>query len=146
MSKTTIEKKGITKFEVLTAYIEKLEGDDSAFSKPEEHAGTKGAPFVLPHPVYSDVVHGFMRDLHDFSKSHPEYDTKNYYEIVKDAGIKDLKNADVEKMDEKIVVNTLFYIVRQERFCDGLILSCIKDGSIQRLLTRLKTIDEEFKA
>jgi 3-oxoacyl-[acyl-carrier-protein] synthase III len=42
------------------------------------------------------------------------------------------KIADVANMDAKTVIALLIGAVRAERFCDGALLSFLKDGSITR--------------
>ena len=59
-------------------------------------------------------------------------------------GIKHVEDAaDNQKLDDKAIMAVLTCIVRQERFCDGLILSCLENGTIQNLLKRLKDFDEQ---
>ena len=41
-------------------------------------------------------------------------------------------------LDANAVLAMLMGIIRMERFCDGLILSCLKEGKIQKLLQRLR--------
>ena len=133
----------LPKFKILTDYIEKLEGDEYGYIHAEEgHAGTMDDPVPMPFPHYSDTVQQFIKDIHEFSYIHQEYDFANYLQVLEDAGIKDPECKDDEKPDAKLTLAKLFYIVRQERFCDGLILEHLKSGNLQRLLKRLKKIDE----
>lgn len=57
-----------------------------------------------------------------------------------------MQEADVSKLDARCVLAMIMCAIRAERFCDGALLSCLADGTIQRCLERLKKIDEAPEA
>ena len=56
-------------------------------------------------------------------------------------GLSNIETTDIDKLNAEAIMALLMWVVRGERFCDGLILSHLKEGRIQALLQRLKTID-----
>ncbi len=131
-----------SKYSDLISLLDELEsseyGEIHPVEIPEEpHKG----PGLMPYIIYSEAVHKLIHLVHDFSDAHPKYDLKNYLEITKNAGIGNIHNIKPEEMDEKTVMAALMGIVRQEKFCDGLILSCLEEGLVQRILTRLKDFE-----
>ena len=101
------------------------------------------------HPVYGNRKPKAQRGNFSGIANHygvgghvnPEYNLKNYIEILKNHNIKSIEEIKAESLDAGTALAALMCIVRQERFCDGLILSCLKNGKIQSLLIRLKNID-----
>ncbi len=47
------------------------------------------------------------------------------------------------RMDDKCLMALFMALVRGERFCDGLILTAIREGSVQRWLKRLREVVSE---
>ncbi len=73
-------------------------------------------------------------------------DGQNYDEVIyKATGLdchEDLSKADVSKIDGNIILYMIFSMVRGERFSDGLFGRYVENGTIDRMLTRLKAIDQ----
>ena len=53
-----------------------------------------------------------------------------------------MEDADVSNMDIQGVLALLMGMVRGERFCDGTILSMLKNGTVIKWLERIKDIVE----
>ena len=132
-----------SKYTGLTDILEELKDDNyGEIHRSEGHKGTKEDPIPMPFIVYSETVHKLIKVVYDFDKENPDYDLKNYLETMEKNGIKNIDEIEPDKLDAKVVMAALMGIVRQERFCDGLILSCLENGTVQKLLQRLKDIDE----
>lgn len=132
-----------TKFTKLTALLDELEGDEyGTIHRSEGHKGTIDDPIRWPYITYSEAVHKLIKAVYDFDEKNPDYNLKNYLETTEKAGIKNIDEVNPEKLDSYQTMAALMGIVRQERFCDGLILSCLENGVVQKLLLRLKDIDD----
>ena len=131
-------------FASLTSHLEKLRNVDFGHIHSEMgHKGTMDDPIPMPYPVYTEPVNQFIKAVYEFDDKNPKYNLKNYMEIMEKKGIQSIDNLKAEELDEEAALAVLMCIVRQERFCDGLILSNLENGTIQNLLQRLKRIDEE---
>ena len=133
-----------SKFSSLTRLLDDLEGDEyGTVHISEGHKGTAEDPHEMPYILYSETAHNLIKATYEFARNNPEYDLLNYTETLEANGITDIDGVNPEGMDAKLVLSILVGIVRGERFCDGLILSNLKNGTIQKLLIRLKEIDAE---
>lgn len=137
-----------SKFKVLTKYIGKL-SDREYFGDwvfDCENDGSPEHPKQMPFVKYDELVNMFVEEFYQFSQSYPEYKLMNYRSILEDYGIKSnsgvLKDADVELLDAQCILAMIMYIIRFERFGDGLLLKFLKEGIILKWLRRLKTIDD----
>ena len=135
--------KGNSIFEGLTNLLKDLKGDEyGIIHHSEGHKGTMDDPIPMPYIAYSETVLKLIDAVYEFDKAHPEYDLKNYMEIMEKNGIKNMDEIRPEEYDAHVVMAVLMGIVRQEKFCDGAILSRLKNGMVQKLLQRLNNIDE----
>lgn len=131
------------RFDSLTCFLEKFEGDEFGnWIFDREHKGTKDDPIHMPFPHYTDVVFEFIKAVHTFSDDYPEYNLKQYLDLMKKRGLRSINSVDIESLDIEGVLLLLMWVVRGERFCDGLILGGLKEGRIQALLYRLKELGE----
>ena len=122
------------KFDSLTCYLDKFETDEIG----KWSYGDKNS---FPFPAYTELIHEFIKDVHDFCENNPEYDLWHYRDKMKSYGLKSDKSADISSLDVEAVLTLIMWVVRGERFCDGLILSSIKEGRMQAMLRRLKELD-----
>lgn len=128
------------KFDQLTWFLPILEDDRFGhWGNPPAKDGI----LHMPYPVYTDAVKKLIQAIYDFIEEHPEYNLRNYLEIMNEYGLSGKTNINTEVLDEKATLALLVGIIRQERFCDGLILSNLKEGMVQNLLLRLKQIDDQ---
>ena len=133
----------MTKFDELLKLEEALNGDKfGEWVHDTKHKGTKNDPIHLPFPNYNEAVIKFMDAVHNFVENNPDYNLYEYQQILENRGYKniDIKTIDVSAMDDKCLMALFVYLVRGERFCDGLILSALEAGAVQRWLKRLKEI------
>ncbi len=96
--------------------------------------------------INSSEVRKFTSEVYSFIDTHSEYDLNNYIEILKENNIEwemtSMQSVDVSSLDDKAVLALLVGAVRAERFCDGAMCSFIKNGQINKWLTKLKEIDK----
>ncbi len=134
------------KYANLTAFLDEMKEDQfGTWHHEQGHKGTIEDPIPMPYPVYTQVVRKFTKAVYEFAEENPEYDLNNYLEILEKKGIKDIDKINVEELDDKTLMTVLFSIVRQERFCDGLILSCFENGLIQKILHKFESVSEKTK-
>ena len=121
-----------SKFSEIIAFLDELENCESeinAYGKirfSEGHKGTVDDPVIAPHMEYADMLSGLIKAVYRFNKDNPDYDLGNYQEIMEQNGIKHLDEINTEGLDSVATMAALFGIIRQERFCDGLIRACLK--------------------
>ena len=129
----------------LTALLDRIDNEKYGEVHSDfNHKGTMDDPIPMPYITYGEAVMDFIHVVHKFVDDNPDYELKNYMEIMEQNGIKHVEDAvGNQNLDGKAIMAVLTCIVRQERFCDGLILSCLENGTIQNLLKRLKDFDEK---
>lgn len=128
-------------YEQVTSYLGKLK--PARWKYPENQGdGSHDNPYVAGWPEYDETTEEFMKKMYDFVPNGGQ----NYDEVIyKATGLdcqQDLSKADVSKIDGDIILYMIFSMVRGERFSDGLFGSYVANGTINRMLTRLKEIDE----
>lgn len=135
----------MNKFEKLISYIPLLESDTiGAWVIDRENDGTPEHPMQMPYVNYSAMVHHFIEDVYDFSENNKDFELTRYGEILEKNGLewgsKSMSEADISSLDAQCVMALIMGAVRAERFCDGALLGCFKDGSIKKWLERLKEV------
>ena len=138
----------MSQFDALTKYIPLIDNDEIGhWHIDRENDGTPEHPIQLPFVIFSEMVNQFTMDVGAMVKQYPEFELRNYHQILEENGIqwgsKSMSGAIVEDLDARCICALLVGAVRAERFCDGALLAFFKDGSITRWLQRLKEIDEE---
>ncbi len=129
------------KFEKLIGLLDSL--DNTEYGKcifDKDHEGTIEDPIPFPHIDYSKTVYEFVDAVYDFHENNPDYGLNDYGKIMAENGVRDIASADVESLNLQVVMALLMWVVRGERFCDGLILANLEEGNIQRLLRRLSEL------
>ncbi len=87
-------------FDKLISLLEKLKDDEyGTWIVDHEHKGTPEDPIHFPFPVYSDVVEEFIDTIYEFCENHPEYNLTSYYDLLKDRGIENVDDADIDLLD-----------------------------------------------
>ena len=135
-------------YEALTNLIERLDTDcPGKWMHEEGHAGTREDPIPMPWIKYDETVVELIDEIYRFVKEHEEFNLRHYEDVLAKKGIKwDLKSmkaAPVSELDGTTIMALLVGIVRAERFCDGIILEVVEDGTVEAWLRRLKEIDTE---
>lgn len=88
----------------------------------------------LSFPSYDKAVFEWIEAFHNL-----ELLDYNYIE-----NFKYIKNGDIEELDFDEILSYLTYIIRGERFCDGLIASNLSNGTIELLEEKLFSYLVEF--
>ena len=128
-------------FEALTMYLPLLKNDDyGRWVIDNEHDGIT-EPKQVPFVNYSRIVCKLMVAICTFVEDHRNLNLYEYHEIISNAGIKDPWKADVSNLDARTVAALIVAAWRAERFCDGAFLGCLKDGLMEKWLTRLLDLD-----
>ena len=134
-------------YESLTALIPKLE--ESSMGEwiiDKKNDGTPEHPIHMPFVHYDEVVIGLEESIYRFVDDHEDNGIRHYHEYLEMKGIEfnsdAIANMDVSKLDGLTVVVLMLTIVRQDRFCEGLLLEFCNNGCMTRWLKRLKEIDD----
>lgn len=133
-------------FQELTGFIERLDSEEYGnWVIDKENDGSPEHPIQMPYVNYGREAIAFEDAVYKFMDEHPEYDMKNYREILEKAGIEwgtnSMEGAIVADLDARTVLTLLIGAIRANRFCEGALLDFMKSGAIQRWLVRLKELD-----
>ena len=135
------------RFAALTQHISNL-SDTEYFGEwvfDSRNDGSLVHPIQIPFVDFSELVDAFVDEFYQFSESHPEYQLQSYGDILEKNGIKwddePMRGADVEHLNEQVILALMMGAIRAERFCDGALLRFFKDGYMLKWLKRLKAID-----
>jgi len=134
-------------FAVLTKYINALE-EAEVFGEwvvDRKNDGSSERPIQFPFVNFSRISDSFVDDFYKFSESHLEYELQEYGDILERNGLEWdnalMRRADIENLDEQVILALMMGAIRAERFCDGALLGFFEDGYILKWLKRLKDID-----
>lgn len=133
-------------FQELTGFIERLDSEEYGnWVIDKENDGSPEHPIQMPYVNYGREAIAFENAVYKFVDEHPEYDMKNYREILEKAGIEwgtnSMEGAIVSDLDARTVLALLIGAIRANRFCEGALLDFMKSRAIQRRLVRLKELD-----
>ena len=136
-------------FESLTKFIDKF-NIESFGEVPniqlDEDDDSKVTPF--PHVSYEAVVYEFMDAVYDFNDNNNPIPHNDYMKVIEeyaDGDPEKIKGLDTKDMPSNVAFAYILMVIRGERFCDGLLLRNLEDGTIIKWLNRLKEIDENSK-
>ena len=111
--------------------IDRIEwGGGEVIGKTEEGKDIINMPYV----IYPDGLYEKLYELMDAIG--PDYDYPEHMEGSPDG-------ADFEHLSEDKARTLLTCIVRTERFCEGNVAAAIENGSLTRLLKRIKELYSE---
>ncbi|HLR91616.1 MAG TPA: DUF6508 domain-containing protein [Atopostipes sp.] len=134
----------MAQYEALTKYIPLIEEDYKG--EWVEHSGKSEKTFYMPYIKYSDITHLFMRAFYRFIKERKDLNVHEYRRILEKNNIEYSKqsilNAEVSSMDAQCVLALILTILRLDRFTQGTLLYCLREGYITKWLNRLKELDE----
>ena len=130
-------------FESLTRYLEILKDRDYGEFIPCEK--DENGVYVLRGFQYSKNVNMLEQDIYSFAEKHPKFNHTKYFKILEENNI-DLQDPSlfknkIQNLDPKIVFVVLFSLIRAEHFCEGAIMSSLKEGKIQECLKALMDFD-----
>ena len=105
--------------------------------------GSLKDPKQAPYVSYKRMIDEFVRDIHSlveiyFDMNILDIDYLGMYDKIKEDIDDTLYSKNLTKTD---LIAFLFYIVRRERFTEGLILSKIEDGTIPTILIQLEEMN-----
>ena len=127
-------------YESITSYLGKLKPAEIV---PPKKTGENS--FIMGYPRYDEVVSELMHKMYDVVPNGGQ----NYDKVVyKNTGVdchEDLSKIDISNLDGETILFIIFSVIRDERFCDGLVSSYIQNGAMDKWLSRLKEIDEQNK-
>lgn len=136
----------MTKFEILTNYIPKLEGNH--FGKwvvDKENDGSSEHPIHMPYVDYSAIVTDFLHDFYKFEKDNNEMKLKYYKDILNENNIdwrsESMITADVSDLNAQVVLALIMGVIRADRFSEGTLLEFFQNGCIVKWLHRLENLD-----
>lgn len=135
------------KYFALTKYINLLKNDNiGEWIVDKENDGSSERPMHLPFVTYSITVNKLEDDIYKFAKESDEIVPSKYAKILQANGIEwnheSMIQADASELDAQCILALLIASLRAERFCDGALLSFIKNGAVTRWLKRLQELDE----
>ncbi len=130
----------------LVKYLEVFQSDNfGEWVTHPGHLGTSDDPIPIPHVDYSDAVLDFEQAVYTMADVHPEYNLRRYRDVLEknglDWGAESLSGADVSESDMELILAMIMGIFRADRFSEGIVLSFLRNGHIQRWLERLAEID-----
>lgn len=108
------------------------------------HKGTSDDPIPLPYVSYTDTVNSLVWEVYTFDNNNPDYGLKDYLDILDRYGYKDVppQTIDVSNVNAQCLMAMFMWLIRGERFCDGLILETLESGIVQRWIGRLRELRE----
>jgi hypothetical protein len=111
----------------LIAFEQKFKDTDRLYSMSTE---LTFAPFI-----YGDEINDFIQFCYDNNL------VPANYQLIEEELIGNRTKAEwFTGLSEEEVIQCIAYFIRGDRFCDGLLASAIKDGTISYLLKRIKTL------
>ena len=99
----------------------------------------------LPFVSYGEAVYPLRDAIAALPEQHPDMNLYEYQAILEEKGLKGvaLDTVAVTQLDARTVAAMLVAVWREERFSDGLLLSYLEKGCIQRWLERLQALEEQ---
>lgn len=91
---------------------------------------TEDGKIIIPESILGEKLRNFVRYFYDSDLLDKEYMENE----------KNIKDKNVDELGYKEIGTMLTAIIRGDRFCSGLIYSKVKDGTLLKLLERLKDI------
>lgn len=102
-----------------------------------KHKGTKDDPKHFPYVKYETTIINFLHDFYDGN-----YTIEDYLDKGKKISKSIKSGRGINSLSEKELLIYLTWIIRGDRFCDGLLLNRCKDGTVYEILKGLKTYDD----
>ncbi len=124
----------------LISYIDRFaDGDYGEWSNPKEK-DTSETQYILPYFIHSNKTIAFVKEIYRVSK---ELGIKNYKDVMKKNGI-DCKFEDIDfsKLNSEGIIAILLFVVRGDRFVEGMLEGWLESGRINKLLEKLKELEE----
>ena len=135
-------------YEALTKYLNVIPSDEiGTWIIDTKSKGTADDPKRMPFVHYTEMAMAFIQDVHSFFDTYDGFELMKYREVLEANNIElrdDLFTDEfVSTLDGELVVALIVAVVRGERFCDGLLHTYFKSGTIEKWLRRLAELDTE---
>lgn len=130
------------KYEVLTKYLDYFNPDNDCSQWIFDHQskGTQDDPIQAPFINYKPFIYDFITEFH-----HSPLIDQDYIEHLRDKNLQSLSNEEIKHLSEKELLTLLTWIIRGERFCDGLIAAKIRNRTFQAVLLALAAFDNQVQ-
>lgn len=119
----------------LLSFISYFEDDNIEFCKWQAGEKIENGIRYMPYPVYDDRLQEFIRAVYDSGLMNRDYISLLNVEMVTE---RDIKKVIDETTDRDILIASLTYLVRQERFHEGIWGMAAKDKVFLRILLKLR--------
>lgn len=131
-------------YEALTKYLGKLNEDLAVFQvKQKESMEKRGIDTRWLSSFLSPLTDQFVHEAYKMTEEYPEIN--DYFSYLSQHGINfpmsSFKDIDVDHLDGTTVLALILFTLRADHFDNGALNTYIQDGTIDRLLKRLKDID-----
>lgn len=128
------------KYEIITKYLDyfKPENECGHWVFDHQHKGTKNDPIQAPFINYKSIIYDFINEFH-----HSALIDQDYIDHLHIKDLRSLSIAEIKLLSEKELLTLLTWIIRGERFCDGLIDTKARNGTIQAILSALAAFDDQ---
>ena len=137
------------RFEKITSIIPALEdeGKHGEWIVDAEHRGASDDPVQMPFVGYGragemliEAVHECVEDLSEVMDVHDYMGVLESYGLH---GVDDIQAVDASACDATCTLAMILAIVRQDRFCEGLLLHYLESGKMLEWMKRLAELDEQ---
>lgn len=129
----SLAKRSIDKLLAFIPYFENVNEKNACSWGGGEKLGENH--FSMPYPIYEQTLEDFIQAV--YSSNLICY---NYLEVIEKHGLHGTEemNTAIEESDLELTLAILTGYIRQERFCDGLWESAVKDKTFLKILRRLE--------
>ena len=131
--------KMVKRYEKITRFLEILDEDHSGeWVIDNTSKGTKDDPIQFPWVAYSDEMRSFIQVFYD------GFIDMEYLKNLENLGFasQNFESIDVSDLEGEHVCTLLTAGIRGDRFCEGLLLELVDNGTVAKWLMRLKEIDD----
>ena len=130
-------------YEPLTNYIPEFE--KRSFGECVPCKKQPDGSFQMGYVHYHDSVSEFIKAVYNFNESLGETGVTDYQAVLQEHHLdwsnESLNGADVSQVDGRTVLAMVIGVIRAERFCDGVLLEYLENGTILKWLNRLRELD-----
>lgn len=138
---TMSDEQGAPKTARLARIAERFE-DADVISSTEVPIWNRDSKVLVVHPgLYTPIVDEFIETAYEDDWVRRDFDWTEWVDTPEAQHLLNDPEA-VRRASKQQVAYLLTVILRQDRFADGAILGAIESGYLQRLLQRIRTLDD----